>query len=52
MTEYVVIIEEHSDAFAITVNGERFYFNQEDSIEGLVDVFAKLGIEAEYEEVY
>ena len=47
-----VLIEEMSDAFAITIDGERFYFDQEEDKKGLLKVFKKLGIKAKYEEVY
>lgn len=49
-----VEIEEMCDAFAITVNGDRFYFNQEGDKTGLLDVFEALDLDIEvtYEEVY
>lgn len=55
-----VSIQEEHGGFAITVNGERFHFDQEDSVEGLVAVFDKINdmipnlehIESTYEEVY
>lgn len=34
------------------VRTERFYFNQEDTFEGMVKFFEALGIESEYEEWY
>lgn len=37
-----VHIEEYYGGFAIYVNGERFSFDQEDSVEGLVNVFQLL----------
>jgi hypothetical protein len=49
-------IEEHSDAFAIAIEGDEgeryFYFNQEDDRKELVDLFRSLGFDAYYEEVY
>jgi DNA-binding PadR family transcriptional regulator len=50
-------IEEMCDAFAITIlkdGGEdlRYYFDQEDGKEELVEVFRQLGFETTYVEVY
>jgi hypothetical protein len=47
-----VVIEEYYDGFAIIVNGKRFLFDQEDTVQRLQDVFAELGVPAEFEEVY
>lgn len=47
-----ILVEEMCDAFAITIDGERFYFDQEDGKKKLVDVFNKLGLTVKYEEVY
>lgn len=51
-----VRIEDLCDGFAIIVQDggtiKRFSFDQEDTLERLVDVFAALGLEATYEEVY
>jgi NTP pyrophosphatase (non-canonical NTP hydrolase) len=45
-------IEECYDCFNIIVDGVRYHFDQEDNREALVDVFAQLGFDATYEEVY
>lgn len=50
-TKPEVLIEEMYDAFSITVDGERFYFDQEDDKKKLKDVFKKLGCKVKYEEV-
>lgn len=51
-----VIISEACDGFTIVFKHEwpckSFWFSQEDGLEGLVEVFEQLGIEAEYEEDY
>ena len=48
-----VVIEEYCDGFEVNVNGKLFYFNQEESVEGLVEVFKEVGCsEVSYEEVY
>ncbi len=47
-----VRIEDECGAFNIIVDGKRFHIDQEDTHELLVEVFAALGIEAEYEAVY
>lgn len=46
-----VVIEDYSDGFGVAVDGELIMINQEDSIQKLQEVFALLGISAEYEEV-
>jgi len=41
------------DGFEIRVNGKSYRFSQEETVEGLVEVFKELGIEdVEYEEIY
>jgi hypothetical protein len=52
MTEKVVEIEGYCDGFSVTVDGVNFYFSQEDSVEGLKDMFEELGVNATYQEVY
>ena len=51
-----VTILEACDALTILLEKEgkelRFYFNQEDTKERLVEVFTLLGVEAVYEEDY
>lgn len=48
-----VVIEEYCDGFAVTVNGKLFYFNQEESVAGLVEVFKEVGCSnVSYVEVY
>lgn len=49
-----ILIESYSDAFVIVVDGERFHFNQEDTLEELVDAFKKVnpGAVVKFEEVY
>lgn len=49
-----VIIEEFCDGFAVIVNGERHYFDQEDSISGLIDVVKKINPNADvtHKEIY
>lgn len=49
--KHKVQIEDMNDGFAIIIDNERFEFDQEDTREKLVDVFEKLGLTAEYEEV-
>jgi hypothetical protein len=47
-----IFIEEYSDGFVVRINDKRFSFNQEDTVEGLVDVFKALGFDdVVYEEV-
>lgn len=59
--KYKVTVFEECDGFCIEVEefhehdivSSRFFsFNQEDSKEGLVEVFEELGIKSEYELVY
>ena len=47
-----VVIEQYADGFGIFVNGEEYFFDQENDVKGLVDVFQQLGISAQYDEVY
>lgn len=51
-----VVIGQACDGFSIQIvkeeNKEWFYFDQEDSVEKLVEVFEILGIEASFEECY
>ena len=52
-----IVIEEYSDGFSIVIKYEggkesRFYFDQEDSKELLVNVFEQLGFNVTYEEIY
>lgn len=47
----VKVLEEY-DGFVIMVDEQYFRFDQEDTKEDLIKVFAALGIEASYEEVY
>lgn len=53
-----VIILKACDGFTIVLDHgneeaeEHHWFNQEDDLTGLVEVFNKLGYEAEYEEDY
>ncbi len=43
-----VVIEDYADGFAIFINGEEFFFDQENDRQGLVDVFQQLGYSASY----
>lgn len=48
-----IVIEEYYDGFAVIVDEERFHFDQEESVEGLVAVFKAVGCDdVGYEEVY
>lgn len=48
-----VVIEEYCDGFAVIVGEERFHFDQEESVEGLVEAFKEAGCsDVSYEEVY
>ncbi len=53
-----VKIESSYDGFTILLIDEinntstRYYFNQEDGVERLVEVFEQLGYKAEHEDVY
>ena len=48
-----VVIEEYCDGFSVTVDGEEFYFDQEESVVDLVAVFKAVGCDdVSYEEVY
>ena len=52
-----VTIQDLCDGFNVVIikDGEEdecYHFDQEDTREGLVDMFASIGIHAEYEEVY
>ena len=48
-----IYIGDSYDGFSITINDERFHFDQEDTKEELVDVFKELGFKnIEYEEEY
>lgn len=52
-----IYLGQEYDGFSIVVTSEsgdekRFYFNQEDTVEGMVELFEHLGFEdVEYEEV-
>lgn len=49
-----IIVGECSDALEIIIDGKRFYINQEDSAEKLVDAFKEANPKANvtYEEFY
>lgn len=48
----LVKIEQYHDSFSVAVNGVDITFNQEDTVERLVEIFNALDINAEYEDVY
>ena len=49
-----ISIEEYCDGFAVVVNGQRYIFDQEDSIRHLQEIFLKVDPEAKvtFEECY
>ena len=48
-----ILIEEMCDGFSITVDGKEWHFDQEDTKEGLVEMFEYMGIkDVQYEEIY
>ena len=54
MSQVKIEIEGYCDGFAVIIDGERFYFDQEGTVEELATAFERVAEDCEitYEEVY